>query len=409
MTDIAVAPITKPEPVKAATPWRERLFLVLGLAFVLGLRVFLYVWNPDRASDFDNLYHAAAGLLAGENPYPGAFPYPLPAVLLALPFTALPLGLARPVFDILVGWAFVYALWRFRGPYALLALISGAYLFAMLKGQTTPLMVAASLIPVLGFLLAVRPNSSAPLWAARPRRRVAIGAIGFLFLSLVIAPTWPKDWWMALQQDTTQLVPPILRPFGLILLLGALRWRSPEGRLLLAIAFIPQSALPYELVSLALIPGNLVEMGILAVGSWITVAIVAEQIQLGPNLVDWTRAAWPATLAAVYLPMLYLVIRPTLHFSFRPAVVTPRKPRKERVPGKERRRPNRLDDDELRVDVTPNPGGGVTVRVTHLPTKASATESGQNRELTVRKAQDKLAGILAGRSRPTDKGIAESK
>jgi hypothetical protein len=119
----------------------------------------LYSYYPKLGSDFDLLYHAAEHLLQGENPYPIArqwfpFPlfYPLPAVLLAAPFTLLPIEQARPAFDIMVGSVFAYALWRYRGNYALLALLSGSYLFAMRNGQTNPLMVGASLIPALGFL-----------------------------------------------------------------------------------------------------------------------------------------------------------------------------------------------------------------------------------------------------------------
>jgi hypothetical protein len=390
---------TESEPARSATASHGRLFLVLALGLVLGFRLLLYVWNPDRYNDFDLLYNAAAHLIRGENPYPIAtqwFPYPLPAVLLAVPFTAIPLGPARPIFDVLVCWAFVYALWRYRGPFALLAVLSGAYLFAIWNGQTTPLMVAASLVPALGFLLAVKPNTSASLWIARPSRMAVLGASAFLVLSLLVLPSWPRDWWMALQQDNTDLVPPVLRPFGLVLLLAALRWRSPEGRLLLAIAFIPQNTLPHELVSLALIPANLLQMGIYVAGSWIAVAVAADRMHLSQSIAEWTAASWPATLCAVYLPMLYLVLRR-------------QSSRSGRMIEKERRRPHRLADDELKVDVTPNAAGGVSVKVTHLPTQLSTTESGQTRELAERKAQDKLAGILAGMRRRPEKGMTELK
>ena len=357
------------------------LFLVLGLGFVLVTRLLLYVWMPDRTSDFDLLYDAAAQLVRGGNPYspaPRGFLYPLPAALVAVPFTAIPLTLARPIFDVLVGWAFVYALWRYRGPYALLAVMSGAYLFAMMNGQTTPLMVAATLVPVLGFLLAVRPNTSASLWIAWPSLRALLGAGLFLVLSLVALPSWPVDWWTALLQDNTQLVPPILRPFGFVLLLAALRWRTPEARLILAITFIPQSTLPYELVALALIPASLLEMGVYVAGSWIA---VAAWWYLSPGMAEWTATGWPLTLCAVYLPMLYLMLR---------------RPNSVSEPGlKDRRRAQRLPDHELEVDITTDGEGGVVVTVTHLPSQVSATESGQTREIASRKAHDKLAGILA--------------
>jgi hypothetical protein len=185
-----------------------------------------------------------------------------------------------------------------------------------------------------------------------------------------------------LQRDSIRLVPPVIRPFGFLLLLAALRWRMPEARLLLATAFVPQNILPYELVSLALIPANRMEMWIYIAGTWLAVGL-ADRLNPGLGIAEWAGASWPAMLCAGYLPMLVLVLR-------RPSGV-----KAPRV-GKERRRPHRLKDTELRVEVTPNPAGGVTAKVTHLPTKKSAAESGPTREAAVRKAQDRLAGILAG-------------
>jgi hypothetical protein len=390
MTDTPLAVTPTSEPAKSAATSKRPLFLVLALGFVLGSRFLLYVLAPDRHTDFDLLYNAATQLLRDENPYRIAtqwFPYPLPAALLAVPFTAIPLKLARPVFDVLVGWAFVYALWRHRGPFALLAVLSGAYLFAMWNGQTTPLMVAASLVPALGLLLAVKPNTAAPLWVARPSQIAFWGMGAFVILSLWVLPSWPQDWWKALQVEATQALPPILRPFGLILLFAVLRWRLPEGRLLLAIAFIPQNILPYELVSLALIPANLLEMGVFVGGSWIAVA-VAERLALSHSIAEWTAATWPATFCAGYLPMLYLVLR---------------RPGGRPLIGKERRRPYRLPDDELEVDIAPSADGGFTVQVTHIPTQLYAIESGPVRDVVRRKAHDKLAGILARTRRLAEK------
>ncbi len=389
MSDTAVAATITSARGNLATRGPGLPALVAALAFVVVCRLLLYALMPERSSDFDFLYNAAVRLLAGENPYQSAtqwFPYPLPAVLLAVPFTAIPLSLARPVFDVLVGAAFVYALWRYRGTYALLAVASGAYLLAMWNGQTTPLMVAAALVPALGFLLAVRPNSAAALWIAWPSLRTLLAASLALGLSLVVWPSWPWDWWLALPLDHTSLMPPILRPFGFILLLAALRWRLPEGRLILAITFIPQSTLPYELIPLALIPASWPEMGIYVVGSWIAVA-AAQGFHLSENMARWSAAGWPVTLCVVYAPMLYLVLR-RQNSRTGPRI------------DKERRRPHRLADDELEVDVTTDGAGGVVVKVTHVPSRLSATESARTREIAERKAHDKLAGML----RPAKKG-----
>jgi hypothetical protein len=290
-------------------------WLAFGLLFVLVFRLIAYVAHADLGTDFDVLYYAASHLLVGENPYLIAHPwsrsplyYPLPAVLLTLPFTALPVHLARVAFDLLSGGIFAFALWRYRGVYALLALTSGAALLALKVGQTPPLVTGASLIPALGFLLTVKPNQGIALFAARPTRQAAIGAGLILVLSLVVLPSWPVDWWDSIQQKDAHIVSPVTRPFGWLLLLSALRWRTPEGRLLLVLALVPQNSLPYELVPLALIPRNWVQMGVFVVGSWLAVAALGTHVDL-VDLATITAQIWPVMLGAVYLPMLYFVLR----------------------------------------------------------------------------------------------------
>jgi hypothetical protein len=368
------------------------LFLLLALALVLVSRLLASAWLPVRTGDFELLYASAMRLLEGETPYQvGApwIPYPLPAVLLAVPFTLLPLGLARPLFDVLVGWALVYALWRYRGLSALLALLSGSYLFALFYGHPAPLMLAAGLIPALGFLLAVRPNTSVALWVARPSWAALAGLAGFVAVSLLVLPTWPRDWWMTLPLEYSAWEPPILRPFGALVLLGALRWRLPEGRLLLATAFLPQTTLPYELIPLALIPAGWGEMVLYVAGTWIAVADAAGVLRL-PAIGGWPLTGWPVMLFAVYLPMLFLVLR-------RPGARRVRKDGGSWI-GKERRRPHRLRDDELRIESREHDGQH-SVTVTHLPTRQSVTESGATRQMASRKAHDKLAALLARTAR----------
>jgi len=95
---------------------------------------------------------------------------------------------------------------------------------------------------------------------------------------------------------------------------------------------------------------------------------------------------WPVTLCAVYLPMLYLVLR---------------RPGSKGGPwiGKERRRAHRLPDDQLKVEVSTDDAGTVTATVTHLPTQQAATATGSTRRDAVRRAHDKLAALMARASR----------
>jgi hypothetical protein len=398
MSEATVAVTSRPVRTRPAFMTSRLLVLVLALALVLVCRLLASAWLPIPPGDFELLYAAAARLLQGETPYLVEvpwLPYPLPAVLLIAPFTTIPVELARPVFDVLVGWTFAYALWKHRGLHALLALLSGAYLFGLFYGQPAPLMVAASLIPALGFLLAVKPNSSVALWIARPSWAALGGVAGFIALSLLLQPSWPRDWWMTLPLEYSDWAPPILRPFGALVLLGALRWRLPEGRLLLATALLPQTALPYELIPLALIPAGPWEMAIYLAGSWVAVADAAGLLQL-PAVGEWSLNGWPVMLCAVYLPMLAVVLR---------------RPGCNGGPwiGKERRRPHRLPDDELETDAGVDDKGQIMVTVTHLRTGQSMTESGPTREIAARKAHDKLAALLARTARLAKKDATKPK
>jgi hypothetical protein len=294
---------------------RRYRWLVLTILFVIAARLAFYATHSGLGTDFDQLYYAARHLVQGENPYPissewSPFPlfYPLPAVFVAIPFTLLPVGLARPAFDICSGSLLAFTLWRFRGPHALLGMVPGAYLLALAWGQSTPLVTGASLVPALGFLLLVKPNQGIALFAARPTTAAVLGALLVLGLSLLVLPSWPLDWWEALHHRNEHLKSLVARPFGWVLLLAALRWRTPEGRLLLAASLVPQTSLPYELVPLILIPRNAVEMGIFAVGSWMTCGAFGASVDQY-ELAALVEKAWPVMLVTVYLPMLYLVLR----------------------------------------------------------------------------------------------------
>jgi hypothetical protein len=230
---------------------------------------------------------------------------------------------------------------------------------------------------------------------ARPSWKSLLGMAGFLALTMLVWPSWPAEWIMAMPLDYSPWLPPIFRPFGALLLIAGLRWNLPEGRLILATAFLPQTVLPYELVLLALVPANPREMAVFVIGSWIAVADAAGALQLIGGS-SWTMTGWPVTLCAVYFPMLYMVLR---------------RPGSKGGPwiGKERRRPHRLSDDELKVSVTTEGPGKFTATVTHVPTQQAMTESAPTRRDAVRRAHDKLAAFFARTNRLARKELTESR
>jgi len=299
--------------VMAAAADRRLLLAAGGIVLARGA---LYLLRPDRPTDFDQLWWAANALLAGDDPYaaiargaPYPLYYPLPAVLVALPLALLPLAAARVLWDVLVGWIFAAALGR-RGPVALLALGSGAYVQAMVRGQTTPLLVAAVLVPALGWLLTLKPNVGLALWAGYPTRRAVLLAAAAVALSLAVMPTWPVAMWRAIGVNSAHIRAPVSMPFGWLLLAALLRWRRPEGRLLAALALIPQHLQPYETLVLCLLPRTGREMGLFVAGTWVALIPLIGRADVGaPDLVELGRVVWPWLLACVYLPALFLVLR----------------------------------------------------------------------------------------------------
>jgi hypothetical protein len=268
-------------------------------------------------SDFDQLWIAGRALLGGADPYaaaeaywPWGLGYPLPTVLLSLPFAPLPLDLARPLFTGLTAAAFVFAATA-RGWWTLPMVVSGAFLAATMVSQWSPLLLAGVFIPGLSFFWFAKPTLAVALWAAWPHRTAVIGAVVALAVSLALAPTWPREWWETVGADP-HLLPAIARPFGWLMLLSLLKWRRPEARFLAVLACVPHTeAWPDALLLFAVVTSfreatllALTTLGGLALG-W---RLVGAPTWPG-DLARFLDALWPFVLGGAYLPALVLVLR----------------------------------------------------------------------------------------------------
>jgi hypothetical protein len=270
---------------------------------------------PPSTSDFEPIWVGARAVGAGLDPYTivptvgTRYPlyYPLPAILVALPLGYLPFAVARSLWAAASTAVFVLAALR-KGRGLLPALLSACFLNAILQGQWSPLLTAAAVLPAVSWLWAAKPSLGAAFFVAYPTRRAVIGAILLLSLAFLVFPTWPVRWLEALRE--TNHVAPILRPGGAVLLLALIRWRVAEGRLLAALACVPQTIGLYEALPLFLIPTNRWQGYLLAVLSY--VAAFAQAI-LVPRMPDasWeaTNAArWPFIFALMYLPALVMLL-----------------------------------------------------------------------------------------------------
>ena len=304
---MSAKPSQLPETVPPSRAWRIRASL--AAAVVAGVCVVLLYarQRPGVISDWDPTWAGTQALLRGQSPYaaiqvppwPNWLLYPLPALLLTIPFTFVPLPLARGLFAAVGAAAFTYVVTR-RGRWTLYFLISGAMLWSWVDVQWPPLLIAAALTPSLSWILAVKPTAGFALWAAYPNRKALIGGLLFVAVSFLVRPGWVREWLDSVARTPHE--PHLFRPGGFLLLLGLLRWRRPEGRLLACLGLVPGTTAVYETLPLALVCRNRPEAAAFA-----SLTMLAHLLfQLGP------QGAWPVGAAYQWWVLLILVYLPAL-------------------------------------------------------------------------------------------------
>jgi hypothetical protein len=312
---------------RSAISLRTRLLV----AFVVGAGAAVFCWfmlargRPwMQASDFTYPWIGARAILDRADPYVvvhhvptpwGPFMlYPAPAFLVALPVAWLPAQLAGSVFVGVSTGLLAFVLIPFGG-WRLLLLLSAPTIQAATCAQWSPLLTACALwMPALG-ILAAKPTIGLPLFAMQPRPRVALryavlGGSLLVALSFALVPHWLTGWWAATHGPGMigQYASPITSPFGWILALAALRWRRPEGRLLLAMACVPQKLMFYDQLPLMLIPGTWRELQVAVFLSLVAYAIGLQfPWAIGdPGAV--TARLTPLVVVGLYWPALVLVL-----------------------------------------------------------------------------------------------------
>jgi hypothetical protein len=297
--------------------------LRLALTLSVGLTASLLAWSvwsrpQPQVSDLAQVWAGARAILHHQNPYdavgPGRafdwpFPlfYPMTAVLTLVPLAWLPLRWVDPIFVGLGFGLFTYGVTMRRvvTP-ALIALVSLAALMTLQTSQWSLLLTGAALVPGFGWLLIAKPTIGLALFAAFPRWKTAIGCSVVLILAVIVRPAWVADW-RATFSSAPHVVAPILRTGGPLLLLALLRWRRADARLLVALACVPHTTVPYETIPLFLIPQtwrqawSLWGLGLLAyVGQWATGPYVSQAAY-------WASGAqWIVVL--LYLPCLGMIL-----------------------------------------------------------------------------------------------------
>lgn len=310
----------------ASAVMRTRALVALSFATITAAFVTARVLHePHWPTDFDQLWHAAKALRGGEDPYavvgPGrSFPwlwplyYPLPAVLYAVPFTLVPVAVARIAFSslaaALLGWAIGP---RVRTYWPLL--LSAAYIISASRTQWAPMLLAAAWIPSLGFFVAAKPNVGLAALATQDRRGVVIAVVGCavaMALSFIVQPDWILSW-----RESIRTAPHIqsavaMLPAGPFLALAAVRWRRADARLLLALAVVPHTPSLYDLLLLFFVCRTLRETMVLAL---LTQSLYWGIVLFGSfNTFDaYAEGLGRAAVFVVYIPVLVAILfRPNI-------------------------------------------------------------------------------------------------
>ena len=282
---------------------------VLSACFVL-----VHYSQVNVQSDVDQLWAGTRALWRGQDPYSVplsriGYPlfYPVTGLLLVSPIAWLPLELFRAVFFGIGAGICVYVLTS-RSWWTLTLCTSAAFYYAAQAPQWSPLLTGAALLPWGGFALISKPSLGLVLLLAYPSRTRLLAAGGLTALSFAVRPNWFGSWLQATQ--TAPHAPLLLVPGGALLLLALLRWRKPEARLIAGLACVPGTGLPYEWVPLWLVGRT--SRDYLALALLTDLAFIP--ILTGPPawLSVGTYRTWlpVLVLALVYLPSLWMVLRP---------------------------------------------------------------------------------------------------
>lgn len=278
-----------------------------------------HIRTGGRHGDFGVVWFGARSLLHGLNPYPLVGPglpfnwdfslnYPATSMVAVLPLGLLPELAATLLFVGISAALLTLAVTRTDWE-RVWVLPSAAFIVAARAAQWSPIYSAAYLTPWLAWMLSAKPTLGLAVAAAGMSRRMlkaaVVGTTLLVALSLALLPTWPFDWIHVVQPGDFR--PVIMWPGGFLVLLSALCWRLPEGRLLLAMGCIPTTSSWYETLPLLMIGRTKRECQLLSLLSSAGY-IIQGFFATGHEFVE-VRYTRPLILAFCYLPVMFVVLR----------------------------------------------------------------------------------------------------
>jgi hypothetical protein len=296
---------------------RFRLSLILGIA--AGIVAFVEaITVPDRPRDFSVIWLAARDVLHGQNPYAQGVFYPLPGVLLAIPFAPLSAPLASAAFTVIGVACFAWALMR-HGYAPLVGCCSASLIVTAEVAQWSPVFAAATVLTPLAIVYCVKPQIGLAMFLVRPSWWPIVAGAILSVIAFAIQPTWIQDWGQALahahlvsDRGGFPYLAPVALPGGVFALACLLRWRRPEARLVAALACAPQGMLMYDTLPLFLVARTWRQAAVLAIASDLVQAYVnlyANVIHPNPTVALQNTQMGRAYTLLMYIPATIMVLR----------------------------------------------------------------------------------------------------
>jgi hypothetical protein len=302
-------------PAKGAPTLQARVAIALALGLFAATVAWIATHRPGfGVPDFHWWWVGARALLDGQNPYE-AVPliigpefrlfHPMPAVVLAVPFALLAPDVALSLVSGLSAAVLAFAVTK--ESYDRLPLfLSASFAHAAVMGQWSLILTAAMLLPWLAFIGAAKPNVGVAMLGQSLSWRAALAMLLFAVATLVVMPTWPREWFAQLPNSPYHFSP-LRTPLGFLLLLALARWRRPEARLLVVLGVVPQSPFVYEALPLFLVPKTRFQTYALVIGSDLALGVYAWTRGMDTERLFFLNGV--AVVVGMYLPALWMVWR----------------------------------------------------------------------------------------------------
>lgn len=273
------------------------------------------------ATDIDQLWYAARALIGGSDPYEAVGPnspfagpykvmYPLPAILVAVPFSWFPIEVLRATVAASGTGLLTFCIAR-ADARGLVVLLSRALYLNVTLVNWTPLLMLIWWWPRAAVLVAIKPTIGVEMLAGLKRYQEAIpglvAAAAVTAFCFLIRPTWFADWLQATQSGPTTR-PWILTPWAFIVLAALMfpnRWQS---RFLAVFMLVPQTPHPIAALPLVLLPASFAGKALVAALTYLP-AIIINREPFGSRITSTDDMH--TFLAQI---MLWTVIVPTLCF-----------------------------------------------------------------------------------------------